>query len=339
MRIVCIFFSFLALLVLLACASVYNPSKGPLAGRIICIDPGHGGTAMTDDYRAGPTGEREEWINLRVAMHLKDLLEKKGARILLTRSEDVQVELKARALLAVEHGADAFVSIHHNATADRYVNFPIIYYHGNGSENRASVQLAQLLAVQLDKALFRTKGVVSVASDHVIFPRSGTAVLRHSYGIPGIIGEASFFTNPDEEIRLRNSDYNRIEAQAYAEALESFFKKSMPSIHGKYSTGRLPSFEVFQEEDRMNISAQRWYENFVQGEQIFMRGDPDSLGTAYDLLTRSVRAFPDSWVGKKCHQYRSQLLRLMGRPEEADIALKRSREYYVDVRIEKSIIY
>ncbi|MCG6947753.1 MAG: hypothetical protein LJE93_02405, partial [Acidobacteria bacterium] len=39
----------------------------PLAGRTICVDPGHGGTAEIDSYRVGPTGEREEWINLRVA--------------------------------------------------------------------------------------------------------------------------------------------------------------------------------------------------------------------------------------------------------------------------------
>ena len=30
--------------------------------KIICIDPGHGGTANSDSFRIGPTGEREEWI-------------------------------------------------------------------------------------------------------------------------------------------------------------------------------------------------------------------------------------------------------------------------------------
>ncbi len=55
-----------------------NPN--PLAGKIICIDPGHGGTSATDSFRVGPSGEREEWINLRVALHLKKMLEKKALK-------------------------------------------------------------------------------------------------------------------------------------------------------------------------------------------------------------------------------------------------------------------
>jgi hypothetical protein len=39
----------------------------PLNDKIIVLDAGHGGTSHTDFYRVGPSGEREEWINLRVA--------------------------------------------------------------------------------------------------------------------------------------------------------------------------------------------------------------------------------------------------------------------------------
>ncbi|MDO8994754.1 MAG: hypothetical protein Q7U83_16925, partial [Daejeonella sp.] len=34
-----------------------SPGDGTLNGKIICIDPGHGGSAATDSYRQGPTGE------------------------------------------------------------------------------------------------------------------------------------------------------------------------------------------------------------------------------------------------------------------------------------------
>ena len=65
------------LLLIVTCligAAVTNAAQveDPLAGRTICIDPGHGGTADTDSYRVGPTGEREEWIDLRVALILRD---------------------------------------------------------------------------------------------------------------------------------------------------------------------------------------------------------------------------------------------------------------------------
>src|SRR5690606_39701574 len=77
----------------------------------------------------------------------------------------------------------------------------------------------------------------SIVSDHVIFAGSGTAVLRHSYGIPGVIGEASFFTNPEEERRLRDSRWNRREAEAYVQALEDLDRKStrLNSSHVKIS--------------------------------------------------------------------------------------------------------
>ena len=52
----------------------------PLAGRVVCIDPGHGGTAATDSYRVGPGGEREEWIDLRVARLLQGRARRSAAR-------------------------------------------------------------------------------------------------------------------------------------------------------------------------------------------------------------------------------------------------------------------
>ncbi len=122
----------LAILLLSACT---GGTPDPLADKTIVIDPGHGGTAEYDQYRVGPAGEREEWVNLRVALLLRDKLEARGARVLLTRTEDVEVALDVRARLAVENDADAFVSVHHNATADPDVNFPIVYYHANASEN------------------------------------------------------------------------------------------------------------------------------------------------------------------------------------------------------------
>ena len=73
----------------------------PLEGRTICIDPGHGGTADTDSYRVGPTGEREEWIDLRVALILRDMLVERGAKVLMTRTEDVAVALQDLSLIHI----------------------------------------------------------------------------------------------------------------------------------------------------------------------------------------------------------------------------------------------
>ncbi|HZG26778.1 MAG TPA: N-acetylmuramoyl-L-alanine amidase, partial [Chitinophagaceae bacterium] len=181
-------------------------------GRIICIDPGHGGTALTDHYRVGPSGEREEWINLRVGLLLRDLLEKNGATVVMTRTSDVQVPLADRAALAVSNKADLFVSIHHNATADSTVNFPIVYFHGSASENIAGVSIGKLLVSSLRKHFYKNKTIASLASDFTVFPTGGASVLRGSYGIPGLLAEASFFTNAREESRLKQERHNADEA-------------------------------------------------------------------------------------------------------------------------------
>ena len=109
----------------------------------------------------------------------------------MTRTADIQVPLADRAALAVSNDADLFVSIHHNATADLTVNFPIIYFDGAASENLAGVALAKYLEASFQKIFYRQNTVSSIASDFSIFPKAGAAVLRGTYGIPGVLAEAS----------------------------------------------------------------------------------------------------------------------------------------------------
>ncbi len=299
-----------------------------LQDKIIVVDPGHGGTANTDSYRVGPGGEREEWIDLRVGLMLRELLEEKGATVLMTRTTDSVVALADRAQLAVDNDADLFVSIHHNATADPSVNFPIIYYHGTASENKAGTALAGELAKALVKHMYPTETPFSVVSDFTIFSTAGTSVLRGTYGIPGVIAEASFFTNPAEEQRLKQQDHNMKEAMAYAEAIENFFSKKIPEILPKDSTNFPPKFETLQEADRMSDVAMRWKEDFEEGVRLMENADSISLNTAFELFTRSAKSFPDSYLAGKCHQYRVILLKKMGKVEEAADEEKRVKEFY-----------
>lgn len=299
----------------------------PLKGRIVAVDPGHGGTADYDDYRVGPAGEREEWINLRVALKLQEMLEEREAKVLMTRTEDVEVELEDRARLAVENDADVFLSVHHNATADPEVNFPIVYFHGNGSENRASVELAEIMGKQMNRHLFGGEAPVSVVSDHTIFPSAGTNVLRNSYGIPGVIVEASFFTNPEEEQRLKDPGYNRIEAEGYVRALEEYFSRRRPEILEKNSKVSVPEFEVFQEADRMDEVALKWKEDYREGLRL-MEHDA-GFEDALELLTRSARSFPDSWVAGKAHAARADIKERLGENEEAETIRLRVSEFYI----------
>lgn len=300
----------------------------PLAGKVIVIDPGHGGSAATDSYRQGPTGEREEWIDLRVGLLLKDLLEEKGARVLLTRSEDVTFPLAARAQMAVDNKADLFISIHHNATADPSVNFPIIYYHGLASENIASVKFSKHLAKNLRKHMYKAKTHVSIVSDFTIFSGAGASVLRGTYGIPGVLAEASFFTNPDEEARLKQKEHNLGEALAFTKAIETFFSKPVPPIFPKTQSKFPPQFQTLQEAERMSPVARRWMQDFLDAKTLMKGKDAASWQKAYDLFSQSAKSFPDSPVAAECHKHRAVLLRKLGRIQEAIQEETRVREFY-----------
>jgi len=257
------------ILLTMVLASCMSPGPRPLRGFTVVVDPGHGGTALTDSFRVGPTGEREEWVNLRVSLHLRDLLEKDGARVLMTRTEDDFVELADRARLAVENQADVFVSVHHNATADTSVNFPIIYFHGNASQNKASVLLGRFIGRELAGAMFDGETPVSLVSDFAIFPTRGTGVLRGSYGIPGVISEASFFTNAAEEDRLKRNSYNRAEAEALHRAISAFLLSERPEarIIEPYEQ-RVEPLPVLEQAERMKPEALLWREDVEFGRSV-----------------------------------------------------------------------
>jgi N-acetylmuramoyl-L-alanine amidase len=78
---------------------------------LIVLDPGHGGEkpgART------PAGVAEKQVTLAVAQHAGELLTAAGLRVILTRTEDVDVPLADRVALANAQGAAVFVSIHAN---------------------------------------------------------------------------------------------------------------------------------------------------------------------------------------------------------------------------------
>jgi N-acetylmuramoyl-L-alanine amidase len=326
MRISKLYFTVLTLILSLNLAFAQKASV--LEGKIIVIDPGHGGTAATDSYRQGPTGEREEWIDLRVGLILKDLLEAKGAKVLMTRTSDVFVPLADRSKLAVDNKADFFVSIHHNATADSSVNFPIIYYHGLASSNKAGLSFSKELAKNLVKYMYKTKVPVSIVSDFTVFSSAGSSVLRGTYGIPGVLAEASLFTNPEEESRLKQKEHNYNEAFAFAVAIEDFFKGSIPLIQPKISSDFPTPFATLQEAERMSPIAKRWYQDYLDAKELMKSKNKENLQKAFDLFTQSAKSFPDSYVAGECHKYRAEILNKLGKVDEALQEEKRVREFY-----------
>jgi len=311
-------------------AALLTPADSSLLrNKVICVDPGHGGTAATDHYRQGLNGEREEWINLRVAILLKKKLEAEGAKVILTRDTDIFVKLEDRAAMAVQQKADLMISIHHNATADTAVNFPIIYFHGAASENLAGVAFGKALAAAFEKYFYRRNTPKSLLSDYVIFPSRGSSVLRNSYGIPGVLAEASFFTNPSEEQRLKQPAYNEAEAQAYLTGIQAFFTQKTREIKPEKISLQIPSFPVLEEAQRTNSIARNWFADYQEGLSLVKKNDTTAYRAAFELLKRSATSFPDSYVSAQCHQQMALLLKKMKQDDEAKTEELRTQEFFI----------
>lgn len=78
--------------------------------RTVILDAGHGGH---DSGAVGPTG-REKDFALDVAKRAKPLLEQRGYRVLLTRSDDTFIPLEKRSAFANRQSNAIFISIHFN---------------------------------------------------------------------------------------------------------------------------------------------------------------------------------------------------------------------------------
>ena len=183
-------------------------SKG-LRGKIIAIDAGHGGKELGS---VGPTQVPEKDINLAIALYLKNILEKKGAIVVLTREEDNFVGLYKRVEIANAHDADILISIHNNALPDGQNPYVIhgtstYYYH------EQALDLANIVQNELLKAT----GFINHGVKH------GSLVLTRPSMPMSILVEVGFMINPFEYEQLLVPNNQKAYAMAICDGLRKYF--------------------------------------------------------------------------------------------------------------------
>jgi N-acetylmuramoyl-L-alanine amidase len=185
--------------------------RRPLKGRIIVLDPGHGGSQPGS---VGPTRLAEKEPNLNLAVMLKERLEERGAIVFLTRSADSTVELNDRVDFAVNHNAEALLSLHNNALSDGENPF---ITHGSGVYyyQPHSLDLAQTLR----RYLLKGTGL----RDNGLYYQN--LALCRPTEMPAILIESAFIMHPDEEMLLRDDRFLSRTASSLAEGLEDYFDR------------------------------------------------------------------------------------------------------------------
>ncbi len=191
-----------------------------LEGKVICIDPGHGGG---DAGAIGPTGVMEKSVTLRVALKLQELLEAEGAQVIMTRRTDKQVswkgdkasaieELQARCDVANKAKATIFISIHADSFTNHAARGSTGYYYSK-TEGNSAKRLADAIR----------RGVC----EQLKTPSRGTQpcnfyVVRHTDMAATLI-ELAFISNAEEEKLLDSDEGIEKAAQGIFDGIEDYF--------------------------------------------------------------------------------------------------------------------
>lgn len=173
----------------------------PLLGRVIYIDPGHGGKDPGTIYK----NLYEKDINLEICLKLEKVLEKSGAIVYLTRYGDYDLanpkirkrkksDLNNRSKIINNSDADLYISIHLNSIASSTWSGAQVFYDDVNSKN---YDLAKLMQEQLSTDLKTKREVKEIK----------TMLMNRKIKIPGILIEAGFLSNPSDRYLLQQDEY------------------------------------------------------------------------------------------------------------------------------------
>ena len=185
--------------------------KRKLHGLKIAVDPGH----CPDPGALGPTGLEEKVVNLEIAKKLKKILEKNGAKVIMTRSGMDSLALYDRPKIAIEEKCDILISVHNNALPDG-----INPFHNNGTSTYYYHPQAFLLAKEIQKELVKKLKL----PDYGIY--YGNLVLTRPSQLLAVLVECAFMMIPEQEELLRTEKFQKKCAQAICNGISKFVEKS-----------------------------------------------------------------------------------------------------------------
>lgn len=194
-----------------------NPAA-PLNGKIVVVDPGHGG------YDPGAVrGEiYEKDINLQIALKLNKSLEEKGATVILTRNGDYNLaipglhkreahryDLGKRLEIASQSKADLFVSVHVNSFNNRSYRGAEVFYFLKSEKSKL---LAECIQDELNSIPGINKRIAKTSDCYVL----------SNARIPAVLVEAGYLSNPNERHNLLIGDYQTLLAQKISCGIQKY---------------------------------------------------------------------------------------------------------------------
>ncbi|HXL03695.1 MAG TPA: N-acetylmuramoyl-L-alanine amidase [Bacillota bacterium] len=183
--------------------------KSPMWNKTIVIDPGHGGT---DPGAIGSTGLQEKAVVLDISKRVATQLQAMGAEVILTRSDDITVSLPERVKITSNARADAFISIHANASRSGGPT-------GTETLFADTVPMSKVLAEHIQTAL-----VSQIRQfDRGARERNDLMVIRE-VKCPACLVEVVFMSNLAEELLLLDPAFREKAARGIVNGTVSYFQ-------------------------------------------------------------------------------------------------------------------
>ena len=185
-----------------------QPEKLKVKALTFVLDAGHGG----DNKGAiGSTGVKEKDITLAIVNHLRDLLERRGARVILTRSTDSSLTMLDRLKIVWSSDADILVSIHANSVGlttnpDDVMGVSTFYKH----------------ICYRPLSLFVLKEVLKTGLASFGNVGSFNFALNSPTELPNVLVEAGFISNPGDEMKLLDDDFRVDLAKRIVDGIDDF---------------------------------------------------------------------------------------------------------------------
>ena len=191
-------------------------TSGGLSGKIITLDAGHGGS---DPGAIGSDGTKEKNITLAITKAVKELLEKKGAKVYMTRTTDVDVygpnasdadELQARVNVGEKYNSDLFVSLHVNSSVNKNVGGFSTYYYPKTSND---LRIAKSIQDQL---------TANFGVDDLGVRQANFYVIKR-ISMPATLVEMCFISNEKELVLMKGKWFQNKTARLIAAGIEKYF--------------------------------------------------------------------------------------------------------------------
>ena len=202
----------------------------PLTGATVVLDPGHGGE---EPGAVGPAGTREKDVNLAIALETKRQLEGAGATVVLTRTGDYRITLASRTAIAKALDPEVFVSIHHNAEPDEVRATPgseTYFQIGSADSKRAAGLVYEELVAAFSSYPIEWGADFDAGAKYRPSAKGGDyyGILSGSAGVPAVLSEAAFISNPPEEALLNDPVFQAVEAAAITRAVVRYVTTDDP---------------------------------------------------------------------------------------------------------------